>query len=40
MMIKEKNVLTIRKMTTVGILGGISIVLGMTPSSTGYIGRG
>ena len=31
MMIKEKNVLTIRKMTTVGILGGISIVLGMTP---------
>lgn len=30
-MIKEKNTLTIRKMTTVGVLGGISIVLGMTP---------
>ena len=31
MMIKDKNVLTIKKMATIGILGGISIVLGMTP---------
>ncbi|NLV75380.1 MAG: ECF transporter S component [Tissierellia bacterium] len=30
-MIKKESKLTIKKMTTVGILGGISIVLGMTP---------
>lgn len=30
-MIKKESTLTIKKMTTVGILGGISIVLGMTP---------
>lgn len=30
-LIREKKLLNIRKMTIVGILGGISIVLGMTP---------
>ena len=31
MMIREKKVLNVRRMTIVGVLGGISIVLGMTP---------
>lgn len=30
-MIKKENTLTTRKMTTVGILGGVSIILGITP---------